>query len=232
MNTVHPKSSPQTNRPGLSIVWIIIIIVAVVVAVSFINKAKDPLSSLPKTKNPTCSEDIHPWEEESRLLQPGQQLADSLSPDQPLINETIFLKASVKEAADASGLSITISPDGAVDGGYYADYNKSKGTVQMNYVMTAGFKGNFDPSNIYFDEAGEDTSKLFFLTKGQMTILAHNFTADTVGTSAQDIYVTGWINSDYTAKGRLVLMTGRKTFQTFHWKNVPRRRNDPFRLTP
>ncbi len=231
MNTAPPKSSSRTNRPGLAIVLIIVIIVVVVAAVHFLNKAKDPLSSLPKTKNPTCSEDIHPWEEESRLLQPSQELADSLSPDQPLIDEVIFLKATIREAADASGLRITISPDGAVDGGYYADYNKSKDKVEMNYVMTAGFKGNFDPSNIYFDEDGEDTSKLFFLAKGQMTILAHNFTADTVGHSAQNIYVTGWINPDYTATGRLVLMTGRKTFQTFHWKTVRRQRDDPFRIS-
>ena len=228
MNTVHPKSSPQTNRPGSAIVWLIVILVAVVVAVHFINKAY----SLPKSKNPTCSEDIQPWEEESRLLKPGRQLADSLSPDQPLIDETVFLQASVKEAANARGLSITIRPDGTVAGAYSADYNKSNDTVQMNYVMNADFKGNFDPSNIYFDEQGPDPSKLFFLTKGQMFIVAHNFTADTINYNTQDIYVTGWISPDYTATGRLVLITGRKTFQTFHWKTVPRRRTDPFRLTP
>jgi len=231
MNTVPPKSSPQTNRAGSTIVLIIVIIVAVLVAVNLLNKAKDPLSSLPKTKNPTCSEDIHPWEEESRLLQQGQQLADSLSPDQPVIKETIFLQASVKEAANSTGLKFAIEPDGTVAGGYYADYNKSKDKIEMNYVMNAGFEGNFDPSNIYFDEAGEDTSKLFFLAKGQMSILAHNFTADTVGHSTQNIYVTGWINPDYTATGRLVLMTGRKTFQTFHWKTVRRQRDDPFRIS-
>lgn len=227
MNTVPPKSSPQTNRPGSAIVWLIVILVAVVVAVHFINKAY----SLPKSENPTCSEDIQPWEEESRLLKPGQQLADSLSPDQPVIDQTIFLQATVKEAADATGLNITISPDGNVAGAYSADYNKGT-DPQMNYVMNADFEGNFDPSNIYFDEQGSDPSKLFFLTKGKMFIVAHNFTADTIKYNTQDIYVTGWINPDYSATGRLVLMTGRKTFQTFHWKTVPRRRTDPFRLAP
>lgn len=220
MNTVPPKSSSQTSRPGLAIVWIIVIIVAVVVAINFINKAADPLSSLPKTENPTCSEDIHPWEEESRLLQQDQQLAESLSPDQPVIDKTIFLQASVKEAAGATGLSITIDTDGTVTGGYNADYNKGT-NPKMNYNMNAEFEGNFDPSNIYFDEQGNDKSKLFFLAKGEMTIVEMNFTTDKTALGVQDIYVTGWINPDYTAKGRLVLITGKKTFQTFHWKTAP-----------
>lgn len=220
MNTVPPKSSPQTCRPGSAIVWIIVIVVAVVIAINVINKVADPLSSLPKTENPTCSEEIHPWEEESRLLQQGQQLSDSLSPDQPVIDKTIILKANVKEAANDRGLNITINPDGTVIGRYNADYNRGT-NPKMNYNMNAEFKGNFDPSNIYFDEQGSDRSKLFFLTKGEMLIVEMNFTADTTAYNTQDIYVTGWINPDYTAKGRLILMTGRKTFQTFHWKTAP-----------
>lgn len=47
-----------------------------------------------------------------------------------------------------------------------------------------------------------------------MLILEHNFTADTVRNSVQDIYVTGWLNPDYTAKGRLILIAGKRTYQT------------------
>ena len=219
MNTIQPESSPCTTRPGSAIVWIIILIVVVLVAVNFVNKAADPLASLPINENPTSSADIHPWQEESRLLQPGEQLAKSLSPKQPVIDETIFLTASVEEAARASGLTIVIDPDGTVTGGYNADYNKGTST-RMNYNMNGQFEGNFDPSNIYFDENGEDESKLFFIAKGDMLIVAMNFTKETTAYNTQPIYVTGWINPDFTGNGRMVLMTGKKTFQTFHWKTV------------
>ena len=219
MNTFHPESSPRTSRPGSAIVWVIVLIVAIVIVVNFVNKAADPLSSLPKNENPASSEDIHPWQEESRLLMPGQKLAKSLSPEQPAVDEPILLTASVEEAARASGLSIAINPDGTVTGGYNADYNKGT-TERMNYNMNGQFEGNFDPSNIYFDENGEDKSKLFFLAKGKMLIVAMNFTKETTAYNTQPIYVTGWINPDFTGEGRMVLMTGKKTFQTFHWKTV------------
>jgi len=201
-------------------VWIIVIAIVVVIAVNVFNKAADPLSSLPKNENPASSEEIHPWQELSRLLLPGQKLADSLSSDQPVIDGTVFLQASVQEAAKDKGLKIAIHPNGTVTGSYNADYNKGF-NPKMNYNMNASFEGNFDPSNIYFNEQGTDPSKLFFLAKGKMAIVEMNLTTNKTALGNQEIYVTGWINPDYTAKGRLVLMTGKKTFQTFHWKTVP-----------
>jgi hypothetical protein len=220
MNTQMQRHIGGLNRSGSAIVTILII--AVIVAIAYAVGKPLFFPPRPPSENPSSSHEVFPWEKEDRLLQKGVERQFTVSKKQPSIEDGLFLQCSVKQTGKVGDLTIDISPDGLVEGGWSADYYKSKGKVQMNFIVNGTFKGNIDPSNVFFDENGEDPSKLFFICKGQVGIVALELSGKTGGMVGQKMYVTGWINPDNTAKGELYLLPDRKTHKIYNWKTVYR----------
>ena len=164
-----------------------------------------------------------PWNQEERLVE-GDEPVPPPTEEQPKL--TGFLKfiaipfhgefGQVDARRDSRGrLEMTINPAGRVLGGWSADYNP---TDEVNYsVIGAGFSGNIDSSNVYSDENGEDPSKLYFISKGRLSILKTNLKSNRVSRLGGTIYVTGWLDHQYNIVGDLTITSGRKTYQSFYW---------------
>ena len=112
------------------------------------------------------------------------------------------------------------SADGNVQGGWNADYTKGR-KPKMNYVMNAEFEGNIDPTVMFFDENGDDPTKLFIIAKGKIRILATNYDNGKIQPSVQDIWISGWVGKDQRAKGEMLLIMDKELYQTFNWKGSP-----------
>ena len=216
MQSNNSSRMSKTNRSG-SAILLILVVVAIGVILYFIDLSAI-FSTLPTSENPASSHEVLPWEHKEKLLMPGQEPDIGLSQDQPSIDNGIDIVATVEQSNTARDFIVNIAPDGTVQGGWYADYNKGK-KPRMNYVMSAGFKGNIDPTVIFFDENGEDPTKLFLVAKGEISILASNLDGGAVHNSIQDIWVSGWVDKEQEAKGEMLLITGKKTYQTFNWKS-------------
>ena len=173
---------------------------------------------LPECLDPGTSHEIMPWQEQQRLLGKEEVVDTNVLQDQPAIDEGILIIANVEETNNRGGISIRITPDGKVKGVWKSDYNKGR-NPRMNYVMDAMFTGNIDPTNVFFDENGEDMTKLFVIAKGEVMIVAMGYKDGSIRKNFQEIWITGWVNPDQTAKGEVVMLTGGDTFQTFHWES-------------
>lgn len=220
MNTQMRRHTAGLNRSGSAIV--VILIIAAIVAIAYAVGKPIFFPPRPPSENPSSSHEVFPWEKEDSLLKKDKKPQFTVSKKQPNIEGGLLLQCSVKQTGKLGDLGIVISPDGLVEGGWSADYNKSKGKVQMNFMVNGTFEGNIDPSIVFFDENGEDPSKLFFICKGRVGIVALELSGKSGGMVGQKIYVTGWINPDHTAKGELYLLPDRKTHKIYNWKTVYR----------
>ncbi len=216
MQSNYSSRMSKTNRSG-SALLLILVVVAIGAVLYFID-LNAIFSTLPASENPASSHEVLPWEHKEKLLMSGREPDIGLSQDQPSIDNGIGIIATVEQSNTTRDFIVNIAPDGTVQGGWYADYNKGR-KPRMNYVMSAGFNGNIDPTVIFFDENGEDSTKLFFVAKGEISILASDLDGGSVHNSIQDIWVSGWVDKEQEAKGEMLLVTGRKSYQTFNWES-------------
>lgn len=220
MQAAHLQCRLQANRSGAVALLILLVTIILGVLVYFFGVRISPIDSETARKQKESPEQ-YPWVEEwrikgSRMRRPRNAVEQAPSEEQLDITEVIRLRAEVKQRAEPRGqLYLAIRPDGTVEGSWGADYETI--SPRMNYVIRANFRGNTDPSKIYREEEGEDLSKLFFITMGGFSQLETNFETNKVGHVKGNIYVTGWVGSDYTTSGRVHLTTDKKTQRIYEW---------------
>ena len=218
MKSVNNSRMSKSNQSGSVFAVILIIVVIVGVWCFVVFRAKS--ASLPASVNPASSHEVLPWEHKEKLLTADEAPYAITSEDQISIENGILIEATVEQSTTSRDFVISISPDGNVQGGWNADYYKGR-KPRMNYVMNAGFEGNINSTVMFFDENGTDPTKLFIIAKGEISILALNSDSGKIQTSVQDIWISGWVHKDQSAKGEMILITGKKTYQTFNWKASP-----------
>jgi len=119
-------------------------------------------------------------------------------------------------------ISLRIGPDGLVAGSWQGNYT-NKAANKSYEVMLGGSEGNIVPSMIYVDENGaEDKSKLFFMSKGEFIIIEQLHEHGNKLQHVQGyIYVTGWVNPDLSATGKLHLTSDKKSQIIYQWTALP-----------
>ena len=169
-----------------------------------------------------------PWNQEHLLVKRGEQVP---SPTEQQPNITVFLEFAATPIRgapndadlleDSQGqLEMTISPAGRIAGNWIAEY---KPTAEISYfLMGARFWGNIDPSKVYSDENGQDPSKLYFIAKGNLLIAKIKRKSKEVSGVNGYIYVTGWLDPEFTATAIITLTSDKKSFQSFLWNAEPR----------
>jgi hypothetical protein len=161
-----------------------------------------------------------PWNEQERILPKGGTPQFHLSEDQPRLTNVFRYKAQVEQDGQPQGrINFMIYPDGTVKGVWNGEYDRADDTHCL--IIAASFTGNIDPTRKYIENGIEDPSKLYFITAGAYNVFE---TVPSTGKS-RDVsgfaYLRGWLNSNYTAVGELVITQNKKTFETFSWAAFP-----------
>ncbi len=210
MQATYLKRSSRANRPASALVGFIVVI-ALVIVIAFV---KWHIKS--SVKDPDLCDGLTPWKE-WKLRQANPKTDRKPSEDQSDITKILLFDTNVSLDDEPRGeIKIMISPDGDVSGTWEGSYyNKSN----VNFdIMGGSFSGMTCPAKTYRDENGQDTSKLYFITKGKFLIAQSNFKKGTVKHMGGDIYVTGWITRDYAAAGKITLTSNEKYSKAFTWK--------------
>lgn len=148
--------------------------------------------------------DERPWFEEQRLIDrrnfPIEQTAKG---GKTVIKEKTTLAGSVqREDAKRGDIEIVIDPNGKAIGHWQCAYEYPNDS----YTITAEFAGNIDPTKTYQNEAGKNPQPLYLITKGKCEQIKTDKKTGCQWPSEQVIYVVGWVDNDYSAKGKLFLM--------------------------
>ena len=214
MQNVHVHSSTKPIRLGSALVWFLVVVglVIVIMLVQGVMKktAKDP---------DTCL-DLEPWTE-WRLRKSNAKVLEEPSEEQPDITEGVRYDINVNYQDESRGeIDLVIQPDGMVRGAWHGYYHKEKPKLYFD-IQGGDFEGYVCPLKIYQDENGQDPSKLYFIAKGNFLILETNFDNGKVKNAIGNIYVTGWINPDYSVTGKITITSDKKSLQAFHWQGQP-----------
>jgi hypothetical protein len=157
-----------------------------------------------------------PWDEEKRIVRPEAEVKQP-NEGQPKILESLVFKGPIVEDNEVKGgVELYISTDGRITGVWGGTY-KPEPDITWE-VAGSRFKGNIDPSKIYSDANGEDRKRLYFITKGKSLILETNSKTDRVRTATGAIYVTGWLDNDYNAVGKITITSDKKTYWEYPWE--------------
>jgi len=204
-------SDPQ-NRRFIYPSWLRFFTIAAALAAFFLLGGS---SSLFSNSDPSL-----PWNEQASILPPGKTPQFKLSEDHPSLTGNLRYKAQVEQDGQPRGnINVLIYPDGTVKGVWNGEYDRADDTHCL--IMAASFKGNIDPTRKFVENGIEDPSKLYFITAGAYNVLE---TVPSTGKS-RDVsgfaYLRGWLNSNYTVVGELVITQNKKTFETFSWAAFP-----------
>jgi len=206
----------RTNRGGYALLLMLLLTFVIVAVIWLGLLGPEPIG------DPNL-----PWNQEERLVEADEPVLPPTE-EQPKLTRFLEFAAipfrgepgEVDAFSDSRGrIEMTISPDGRIKGGWSADYNP---TDEVNYsVIGAGFSGNIDSSNVYSDENGQDPSRLYFIAKGQLSILKTNLKSNRVSRLGGYIYVTGWLDHQYNIVGDLTVTSDKRTYQFFLWTAGP-----------
>jgi hypothetical protein len=157
-----------------------------------------------------------PWNEERRLVYPGEKVKQPKE-GQPKILENLYFEGELTENNDIKGkVMLLILTDGRIGGVWTGKYNPESDITWE--VAGSGFKGNIDPTKIYSDKDGEDPNKLYFIAKGDSLILVINSKTDKIKTAIGLIYVTGWLDNEYNAVGKVTITSNKKDYWEYYWQ--------------
>lgn len=214
MQCVHLQRRLQTGRRGSALLGLLIVI-ALAGLVYFGQWW------LKRTaKDPDLCHDLMPWQE-WRLRESIEEPPPEPSEVQPKLTETIKFDVSAKakdvKSTPRGQISLVINPNGTVRGGWGGNYYNDD---KVNFDGDGGFEGYVCPLKIYRDENGEDPTKLYFIAKGEF-MLHKSDLKKTYRIIAGDLYVTGWLNDDLSAGGKITITSDEKYFETFEWKGPP-----------
>ncbi|MBN1786797.1 MAG: hypothetical protein JW806_00195 [Sedimentisphaerales bacterium] len=147
-----------------------------------------------------------PWFEEQRLRRHSDFPVEQIPVGgKTVIKEQTIITGSVKREDSQRGIiEIIIDPNGKALGRWSCAYEYP----QSSYTITAGFAGNIDPTKIYQDESGKNRRFLYLITKGKYKQVKTDTGTGAQWPEEETIYVIGWIDNDYSARGKLFLMAG------------------------
>ncbi len=204
MRDTKSRRRRQSERSGIALIIMVLLIVVFGVIIWL-----DPMSLM------KGSDSGMPWNEEDRIVRSDEEVKQPKE-EQPEIFHNLRFRTDAFQNDKLRGrIVVYMLTDGRVRGGWWGTY-KTKPEITWE-VVQASFKGNIDPSKIYKTEDGEDRSKLYFIAKGKFLILETNWDTSVVRNLKGRIYVTGWLDDEYIAKGKVVLTSDKKSYKEYSW---------------
>ena len=206
MPATRLKKISHTKRRGAALIIMVLLIVVLCTIIWL-----DPMALI------KGSDADMPWNEEHRLVKADEEVPRPIQQQPEILDNMVFRAEAAQDGKARGKIQLFLSTNGRIRGGWGGEY-KPKPEITWE-VVSAGFKGNIDPSKIYSDENGEDLTKLYFITKGRCIILETNSETHITRTRKGRIYVTGWLDREYNAVGEIIITSDKKSYRAYSWQD-------------
>jgi hypothetical protein len=159
-----------------------------------------------------------PWEEGEWLMydeKRGGGKPETFE-GQPEIIEGLKYESQLRKEGKTYGeIKLRVRGDGTVVGEWSGEFKKGEPEKRYTVIRdrrgrypTNSFRGNIVKTKIYSDEEGEDRSKLYFIARGELLLEEFDYKMRDSREIKGDVYVTGWMGSEYDVEGKLYLCWG------------------------
>jgi hypothetical protein len=162
------------------------------------------------------------WNNEE-LLVGEDDTVSTPADEQPQFEMPLQFKSALTNDAGMSrgDVSFIVGSEGRLSGSWSGEFKFKQGVDHQ--IMKGEFYGNIVPSKIYCDENGqEDETCLYYYSKGQYLLLEYDNNTGKVRKFFGTIYVTGWINDQYVAKGEMIITRDKKDFKKYNFEATGR----------
>ncbi|MCJ7778076.1 MAG: hypothetical protein MUP16_07175 [Sedimentisphaerales bacterium] len=205
MRAVRLRGLSHSERSGAILIIMVLLIVVLCTLIWL-----DPMALMSNSGSGM------PWNEERRLVRPDEEVKQPKE-GQPKILDNLFFAGQIVEDNEVKGgVELYILTDGRIKGMWGGIY---KPKPEITWEVTGSrFRGNIDPSKIYSDKDGEDPRKLYFIAKGKFLILETNSETGKIKTATGAIYVTGWLDNEYSAVGKVTITSDKKNYTEYFWQ--------------
>jgi hypothetical protein len=198
------------------------LLLCVVIGVVYVSLQVRPDRLSRKTKRLQRQEpDKYPWTEQWRIKSSREKKPWGLKegephPLQPKLVGALEIYCAVTEDSDErGGISITIQPDGILEGNWTADYEMA--SPRSHHMVSARFKGNTDPGKVCIDPNGSAEPKLFLIGRGNFFEVDTDYNSSVVKRVGGEIYVVGWLEPDMKMSGRIHITEDKRSQRIFQW---------------
>jgi len=158
-----------------------------------------------------------PWNEERRLVHPGGKVKQPKEGQPKILDNLAFSGKMMENNEVKGGVGLFILTDGRIKGIWTGKYNPEPNITWE--VVGSRFKGNIDPTKVYSDKDGKDPKKLYFIAKGESLIMVSDSKTDKIKTATGLIYVTGWLDNEYNAVGKVTITSNKKDYWEYYWQS-------------
>ncbi len=207
MQIMKLKGVSGTDRKGYILI-LMVLIVCIIGAFIWL----DPMALIPGSGSGM------PWNGERRLVPFGEKVKQPKE-GQPKILDNLGFDGRITEGNEVKGgVEMFILTDGRIKGIWDGKYNPEPSITWE--VVGSRFRGNIDPTKIYRDKDGEDPRKLYFIAKGESLIMVTDSKTDKIKTATGLIYVTGWLDNEYNAVGKVTITSDKKNYWEYNWQST------------
>lgn len=200
MNTIFANHNRRTR--GFVAMLGILVVVAIMLVIIFIQARGffQPTGNFRSWKEPGYD---RPWLEKDRILPASKPIPMPFEP-KPVLDNDIDITAPVTlDGQDRGAVTLSFNNRGEVRGSWETAYEYPG----EKYTYTAEFAGNVDIEKTWEDKTGPDKSKLYFIAMGDYTKTLLYTKQGNTTTENGTVYVTGYMNPDYSVFGRVTLTT-------------------------
>ncbi|MBN1125991.1 MAG: hypothetical protein JXA82_13365 [Sedimentisphaerales bacterium] len=196
---------------GAAALLMLLIVIVILMMLYFLDIGRIFGPSMTIQSGSGGSSEDRPWLEEERIVDPGVTIPKP-KPPKVSIEKTRSIKARVtREGQDRGWLELEFRPSGNVTGSWHCEFSHEK----RETTFDATVEGNIDAGKTFEDDQGTDKSLMYFITKGRYMEQVYNRTTTRGGVGGGEVFVTGWIGSDWHGQGKITLTTDRRASVNF-----------------
>jgi len=213
------RRRPANRRGAILLLMLLVCVVVGVVYVSF--RVGQPSVDRKTRQMQKQSPQDYPWVEQWRIKglnksRPWGAGKEPVSGGQVQINRRSGLAGAVTSAGqERGGMSMVIEPDGTIEGKWSAEYEQAE--PRSHHMITAGFKGNTDPTKPYSGSDTEKDDRLFVIARGSFFDVDTNYENGKVQRVTGYAYLAGWIDPNLSGSGRIHLTKDMREQRIFDW---------------
>ncbi len=212
--TTHTYSILEKYRRGYALL-LVLLAIAIVGAIYVFQFSFGSVHEIGKEGESEIEPPWRQWDKLYKQVELKEQPLGELRPLHPELPENLFFEGHCMRNGERCGkIAINVSNDKSVNASWGGEFRVTK-DVEFQVMACQLSKGMIDPDHVYEKNGVKDPSKLFFICKGNFSIVEYNYDNSRTRHIGGEAYVRGWLDPEHNVDGDLIISSDHKNFYRY-----------------